>query len=144
MVCIDFNYTIIGIEAIKMTILGQHYLETSFPDPWAGGGTRYPGLYKCQSKQVTGDSLSRQSIDLRSTCCLSRNLWVLSYWKGFVTFWIIYIIVIIRIALCLQALKLPVEDPEFYREKAETLSQKFGDKFEEGYKTKLQEILYGE
>ena len=51
---------------------------------------------------------------------------------------------VLVIALCFQALKLPVEDPEFYREKAETLSQKFGDKFEQGYKTKLQEILYGE
>jgi len=44
-----------------------------------------------------------------------------------------------------KALKLPVEeDPELYREKAEILSKKFGDKFELGYKTKLQEILYGE
>ena len=42
-----------------------------------------------------------------------------------------------------QALKLKVEDPEVYRQKAEELSKKFGDKFTEGYNTKLQEILYG-
>ena len=39
-----------------------------------------------------------------------------------------------------KALKLSVEDPEIYRSKAEELSMKFGDKFEEGYKAKLNEI----
>lgn len=43
-----------------------------------------------------------------------------------------------------KALRLSVEDPEIYRSKAEELSMKFGDKFEEGYKAKLNEILYGE
>ena len=43
-----------------------------------------------------------------------------------------------------QAMKIPGDDPEIYRSKAEELSKKFGDKFEQGYKTKLQEILYGE
>jgi len=43
-----------------------------------------------------------------------------------------------------KALKLNVEDPEIYRSKAEELSMKFGDKFEEGHKAKLNEILYGE
>ena len=42
-----------------------------------------------------------------------------------------------------KALKLNVEDPEIYRSKAEELSMKFGDKFEEGHKAKLNEILYG-
>ena len=41
-------------------------------------------------------------------------------------------------------MKIPGNDPEIYRSKAEELSKKFGDKFEQGYKTKLQEILYGE
>ena len=42
-----------------------------------------------------------------------------------------------------QALRLNVEDPEVYRQKAEDLAKKFGDKFWNGYNTKLQEILYG-
>ena len=43
-----------------------------------------------------------------------------------------------------KALNVHVEDPEIYRSKAEELSMKFGDKFEQGYKAKLKEILYGE
>lgn len=42
-----------------------------------------------------------------------------------------------------KALRLNVEDPEVYRQKAEDLAKKFGDKFWNGYNTKLQEILYG-
>ena len=41
-------------------------------------------------------------------------------------------------------MKVCDEDPEVYREKAEKLSKIFGDKFEQGYKSKLKEILYGE
>ena len=41
-------------------------------------------------------------------------------------------------------MKVSCEDPEVYRSKAEELSKKFGDKFERGYKNKLNEILYGE
>lgn len=40
-----------------------------------------------------------------------------------------------------KTLKLQVEDPEPYRSKAETLANKFGDKFTAGYKAKMEEIL---